>query len=137
MVRAEAELENWLAAAAASPPDSVAAITEQTVGMVSGAVASAVIDALNRNGYQWTPEHHVVCDFLAAAARAMQELQDQFDRAVALMVSAVLAPRRRVHRPAIPEPLVRVAAQAAVDALSKLSAIRQFDDLLRATRILA
>lgn len=37
----------------------------------------------------------------------------------------------------IPEPLAAVAAQAAVNALMKLSAIRQFDDLLRATRILA
>jgi hypothetical protein len=121
-----------------SPPDSVADITEQTVGMVSDAVANAVIDALNRNGNQWTAAtDHVVCDFLAAAARAMQELQDQFDHAVAFMVSAVLAPRRRVHRPVIREPLARVAAQAAVNALSKLSAIRQFDDLLRATRILA
>lgn len=36
----------------------------------------------------------------------------------------------------MPEPLARVAAQAAVDALTKLSVIRQFDDLLRATRIL-
>jgi hypothetical protein len=64
--------------------------------MVSGAVANAVINVLNRNGYHWNPEHHVVCDFLAATARAMQELHDQFDRAVALMVSAVLAPGRRV-----------------------------------------
>lgn len=85
MVRAAAELESWLAAAAASPPDSVAAITVQTIGMVSDAVANAVIDALNRNGYHWTAADHVVCDFLAAAARAMQELQDQFDRAVELM----------------------------------------------------
>ena len=137
MARAKAELESWLATAAASPPDSVSAVTEQTVGMVSGAVANAVVDALNRNGYHWTDSDHVVCDFLAAAARAMQELQDQFDRAVAHMVSAILTARRREHRPVIPEPLATVAAQAAVNALTKLSAVRQFDDLLRATRILA
>jgi hypothetical protein len=104
---------------------------------VSDTVANAVVDALNRNGYQWTDADHVVCDFLAATARAMQKLQDQLDRAVAHMVSAILASRRRDHRPVIPEPLATVAAQAAVNALTKLSVVRHFDDLLRATRILA
>jgi hypothetical protein len=137
MARAKADLESWLAAAAASPPDSVSAVAEQTVGMVSNAVANAVVDALNWHGYHWTNGDHIVCDFLAAAARAMQELQDQFDRAVAHMVSAILASRRRDHRSVIPEPLATVAAQAAVNALTKLSVVRQFDDLLRATRILA
>jgi hypothetical protein len=37
----------------------------------------------------------------------------------------------------IPEPLTTVASQAAVNALTKLSVVRQFDDLLRGTRILA
>jgi hypothetical protein len=74
---------------------------------------------------------------LATAAHAMQELQDQFDRAVAHMVSAILTARRREHRPVIPEPLTTVASQAAVNALTKLSVVRQFDDLLRGTRILA
>src|ERR1019366_8468078 len=68
---------------------------------------------------------------LATAAHAMQELQDQFDRAVAHMVSAILTARRREHRPVIPEPLTTVASQAAVNALTKLSVVRQFDDLLR------
>lgn len=104
MVRAEAELERWLAAAAASPPDSVSASTEQTVSMVSDAVANAVVDALNRSSYHWTDADHVLCDFLAAAARAMQELQDQFGRAVVHMVSTILTARRREQRPVIPEP---------------------------------
>ena len=68
---------------------------------------------------------------------AMQEVQDQLERAVAHMISAVLTARRKEHRPGIPEPLAAVAAQAAVNTLMKLSAIRQFDDMLRATRILA
>jgi hypothetical protein len=136
MVRAKADVESWLAAATASPPDSVSAVTAQTVGMVSDAVANAVVDALNQNGYHRTAGDHVVCDFLAAAARAMQELQDQFDRAVAHMVSAILASRRRDHRPIIPGPLATVAAQAAVNALAKLSVTQHFDDLLRATRLL-
>jgi hypothetical protein len=67
----------------------------------------------------------------------MQQPQDQFDRAVDDMVSMILRARKRDHRPLIPEPLVRVVAQAAVKALTKLSVIRHFDDLLRATRILA
>ena len=135
--RAEAKLQNWLGIAAASPPDSVPAVTQQAVGLISDAVASAVVDALNRGGYHWTNAHHVLCAFLAAAARAMQELQDQFEQAVAQMVAAIVTVRRGEHRPAIPAPLANVAAQAAVNALTKLSAIRHFDDLLRATRILA
>jgi hypothetical protein len=134
---AKTALENWLAAAAAGPPDSVPALTEQTIDMISDAVAGAVVDALHRNGYRWTDADHIICDFLAAAARAMQEVQDPLERAVAHMVSAVLTARRREQRPGIPEPLATVAAQAGVNALTKLSAIRQFDDMLRATRILA
>jgi hypothetical protein len=33
---------------------------------------------------------HVVCDFLAAAARAMRELQDQLDRAVRALALVAL-----------------------------------------------
>jgi len=134
---AKAELESWLAAAVASPPDSISAVTAQTVDTVGEAVADAVIDALHQNGYRWSDADHVVCAFLAATARAMQELQGQFDRAVERIVSLVLASRRRDHRLEIPEPVAKVAAQAAVNALSRLSVIQNFDDLLRATRILA
>ena len=112
---AKAELESWLAAAVASPPDSISAVTAQTVDTVSEAVADAVIDALHQNGYRWSDADHVVCAFLAATARAMQELQGQFDRAVERIVSLVLASRRRDHRLEIPEPVAKVAAQAAVD----------------------
>jgi hypothetical protein len=137
MSLAQTELDDWLATAAADYPGNVSAVTEQTVGMVSDAVASAVVKALNRNGYHWTGADHVICDFLAAAARAMQELQDQFEHAVAHMVSALLTARKKEHRPVIPQPLATVAAQAAVNELMKLPAIGHFDDLLRATRILA
>jgi hypothetical protein len=135
--RANAELESWLASVAASPPDSVSAVTLQNVGMVSDAVAAAVVNALHRNGYRWTDADHVICDFLAAAAHVMQEVQDRLSQAVTHMVSAILTARQREGRPAIPQPLATVAAQAAVNALTNLSAVRQFDDLLRATRILA
>jgi hypothetical protein len=137
MSRAKAELESWLAATAANPPASVSAVTEQTTTIVSQAVANAIVDALHQNGYHWTHADHIVCEFLAATARAMQKVQEQFDRAVELIVSAVLTSRRREHRSAIRGPLVEVAAQAAVNALTKLSAVRHFDDLLRSTRILA
>jgi hypothetical protein len=135
--RAKSAVEDWLAVAAVSPPDSLAAATDQTIDMISDAVANAVVDALNRNGYKWTDADHVVCEFLAAAARAMQETQDRLEEAVAHMVSVILTARRRGHRPVIPEPLVTIASQAAVNALMKLSVTRQFDDVLRATRILA
>jgi hypothetical protein len=67
----------------------------------------------------------------------MQELQDHFDQAVSEIVVAVLTIRRGERRPSIPEPLARVTAQAAVDALSRLAAFQHFEDLLRAVRILA
>jgi hypothetical protein len=137
MARAKADLRSWLVATAATAPDSAQAVTAQTINMVSDSVATAVVDALNRHGYHWANGDHVVCDFLAAAAHTMQDLQDQFNRAVTHMVSAILASRRRDHRQAIPKPLATVAAQAAVNALTQLSAVRHFDDLLRATRILA
>lgn len=137
MSRAKAELQEWLADAAVSPPVSFEAVTEQTVGQVSDAVASAVVKALNQDGYDWKEAGHVVCDFLASAARAMQEVQDEFEHAVTRIVSAVLTARKGERRPLIPEPVAVVAAQAAVNALMKLSAIRHFDDLLRATRISA
>jgi hypothetical protein len=137
MIRAKTELESWLATAAASPPDSASAVTEQTVGMISDEVARAIVDALNRSGYHWTDADHVVCAFLAAAAHAMQKVQDQLEQAVALIVADILAARPGGRRPEISALLAKVAAQAAVNALLKLSAVRQFDDLLRATRILA
>jgi len=61
--RAKTELESWLAAATASPPDSVPAVTEQTIGMINDAVTGAVVNALKRNGYQWTAADHVVNEF--------------------------------------------------------------------------
>jgi len=137
MGRAKAELENWLATAAAGPPGSVSAATGQTVNMVSAQVANAVVDALNRNGYHRTGVDHLVCAVLAAAAHAMQELQDQFDSAGAHMVAAILASKGRGHRPMIPGPVATVAAQAAVNALTKLSLVQSFDHLLRAMRIQA
>lgn len=71
------------------------------------------------------------------SVRAMQKFRDQFKRYVAHIVAEVLASRREQNRRVIPEPYVRVAAQAAVNAPMALSPARQFDDLLRAIRILA
>lgn len=62
--------------------------------MISDAVADAIVDALDRNGYQWTDADHVICDFLAAAARAVQEVQDQLEQAVTHIVSAILTARQ-------------------------------------------
>ena len=133
----KAELNNWLTAMAASAPGSVSAITDQTIGTISEDVAGAVVTILHRNGYYWSETDHVVCDFLAATAHTMQQAQDQLEHAVSDIVTAILTARRRDHRSAIPMPLATIAAQAAVSALTKLQAVRQFDDLLRATRILA
>jgi hypothetical protein len=67
----------------------------------------------------------------------MQEMLDQFDKAVAQMVTTILTSREQDGRSAIPEPIVNIAAQATVNALTRLTITQQFDGLLRATRILA
>jgi hypothetical protein len=124
-------------ATVADSPGSIQDLTSQTVDMVSEQVADAIADKLHSNGYHWQENQHVLCVFLAACARAMQELEDQFDQAVTRVVRAVMTPRRgQQHRP-IPEPVVRIAAQTAVDALSRLTAVQHFENVLRATRILA
>lgn len=137
MSRAKAEIKTWLAAAAASPPGDVPAATDQAIGMISDAVADAVVKSLNQNGFRWTEADHILCDFLAAVARAMQEVQDHFEQAVTHVVSAVLTARDKEHRSVVPEPLAEVASQAAINALMRLSAAQHFDNLLRATRVLA
>ena len=85
------KIKDWLVGVAAAPPTSVAAATSQAVDAASNAVASAIVNALKRNGYSWSRSDHVLCDFLAAAACAMQKFRDQFQRQVAHMVSTVLA----------------------------------------------
>ena len=137
MGRAIDEIADWLTGVAADPPTTVTAATSQAIDAISGAVASAIVNALNRNGYRWSDADHVLCDFLAATACAMQKFRDQFQRYVEHMVSAILAARRGQKRRVIPESVARVAAQAAVNALTKLSPAREFDDLLRAMRIMA
>jgi len=122
---------------AADPPTTINAATSQAIDALSNAVASAIVNALNRNGYRWSHADHVLCDFLASAACAMQKFRDQFQHHVEYIVSAVLSSRRWQKRRVIPEPIVRVAAQAAVNALTTLSPAREFDDVLRAMRILA
>jgi hypothetical protein len=137
MSRAQSEIRDWLAGAIADPPGSATAVTEQAIGAISDSVASAIVDALNSGGYRRSAGDHVLCDFLAAAACMMQKFQDQFERGVAHMVSAVLTSRAVARRSEIPKPLAELAAQAAVDALMNLSPARHFDDLLRAVRISA
>lgn len=137
MEKAADDIKDWLTSVGADPPTTVAAATNQAVDALCDKVASAIVNALHRNGYHWSPADHVLCDFLAAAARAMQTFRDQFQHQVEHIVSTILASRREQKRQGIPEPVVRVAAQAAVNALMKLSPAREFDDLLRAMRILA
>jgi hypothetical protein len=132
---AQTEVENWLATAAVSPPDSIQAVTGLTVGTVSDGVAHAVVKALHGQGYYWSEADHVLCAFLAAAAQAMQQFQDQLERAVSRMVLAILGSNEQ--RPPIAEALARIAAQAAVDELAKLTAVQHYDDVLRAIRVLA
>jgi hypothetical protein len=137
MGKATDEIKGWLTGVAADPPSTVAAATSQAVDALCDKVASAIVNTLHRKGPRWSDADHVLCDFLAAAAHAMEKFRDQFQHYVEHIVATVLASRRGQKRQAIPEPVARVAAQAAVNALMKLTPAREFDDLLRAMRILA
>jgi hypothetical protein len=83
----------------------------------------------------------MLCDFLAAIACAMQRFQNRVQRNVRYIVSAILKSRKKGKRPIIPKPVVSIAAKAGVDALTNLlenlPPARQFNDVLRAIRILA
>src|ERR1035438_8631662 len=91
MGKVATKIKDWLVGVAAGPPTSAAAPTSQAVDAASNAVASAIVNVLKRNGYSWSRSDHVLCDFLAAAACAMQEFRDQFQRHVAHIVSTVLS----------------------------------------------
>ncbi len=113
MNRATDELEDWLASAVVDSPSGIAAAaTNDAIGAVSADAAAAIVDALNGNGYQVSRSDHVLCDFLASIACAMERFQQEVKHSVEYIVSAILRSRKKAKRSAIPRPAVSVAAKA-------------------------
>ncbi len=138
--RAKDEITDWLAATVVDLPAAgpVVAATNAAMDAVSGDISNAIVGALNRNGYfDSSGASHMLCDFLASIACAMQKFRDQFQHHVADIVKAILRSRKMGNRSVIPGPVVTVAAQAAVNVLTRLPSACHFDDTLRAIRFLA
>jgi hypothetical protein len=140
MNRAKSEAEGWLAGTMVGLPAAAisAAAISAAMDALSDDLAEAIIGTLNRNGYfDPTGANHMLCDFLASIACAMQRFRNEFQHQVAHIVSAILKSRKRGKRSVIPGPVVNAAAHAAVDVITKLPAGHHFDDVLRAIRFLA
>jgi hypothetical protein len=139
--RAKDEITDWLAATVVDVPAAgiaVMAATNAAMDAVSGDIANAIVGTLNRNGYFYpSGASHMLCDFLASMACAMQRFRDQLRHHVADIVKAILKSRKKENRSAIPGPVVTVAVQAAMNVVTKLPPVYQFDDVLRAIRFLA
>ena len=138
--RAKDEITDWLAATVVDLPASgpIVAATNAAMDAISGDIASVIVGVLNRNGY-FDPSgvSHMLCDFLASIACVMQKFRDQFQHHVTDIVKAILRSRKKGNRSVIPGPVVTVAAQAAVNVLTRLPSACHFDDALRAIRFLA
>ena len=137
--RAKEQINDWLATTIVDFPAAgiAAAATNAAMEAVSNDIANAIMDALSRNGYS-NPSRisHMLCDFLAAIACAMQTFRDQFQYHVADIVKTILKSRKKAGRPVIPGLVAAVAARAAVNVIMKLPPAHHFDDLLRAIRFL-
>ena len=137
--RAEDKINNWLAATVVDfPAAGIAAATNAAKDAVSDDIANAIVGALKRNGW-FDPSRtsHILCDFLAAIACAMQKFRDQFQHHIVDIVKAILKSRKKENRSVIPGPVATVAAKAAVNVLTRLQSVHHFDDMLRAVRCLA
>lgn len=138
--RAEDKINDWLAATVVDFPAAGIAVAATNAAMdaVSDDIAHAIVGALNRNGcFDSSGAGHILCDFLASIACAMQNFRDQFQHHIVDIVKAILKSRKKENRSVIPGPVATVATQAAVNVLTRLQSVHHFDDMLRAVRILA
>src|SRR6266567_2958710 len=140
MNRATGEAEGWLAGTMVDfPAASIsAAAINAAMDALSDGIAEAIVGMLNRNGcFDSSGANHMLCDFLASIACAMQRFRNEFQHQVAYIVSAILKSRKKGKLSVIPGPVVNVVAHAAVDVITKLLPSHHFDDVLRAIRFLA
>ena len=116
----------------AAPVNLAASLVPAVDADAAGQIADAITASLKANGWpasKW--RSHLLCGALAAVARAMDAAEDRAKELITLGVTTALTST------GVPRPLAGMAARAAVDALTKLPAYKQWDAVRRGVRLLA
>ena len=115
-----------------APLDSAASLVSAIDAAAAGQISDAITASLTSNG--WPPSEwrsHLLCGALAATAHAMDASEDKAKELIAEGVTTALTSAD------VPGPVAGMAARAAVDALTKLPAYKQWDAVRRGIRLLA
>jgi hypothetical protein len=98
----------------------------------AGQISDAITDSLKANG--WPPSkwrNHLLCGALAATAHAMDAAEDRSKELIIQGVTTALTSA------GVPNPVAGMAARAALDAVTKLPAYKQWDAVRRGVRLAA
>jgi hypothetical protein len=142
---AKANISDWLASSIADSPSSPAELVGSLGEIVSTDVFNALcsaLDAENKNKIKVEyAKNHFFCSLMAELACSMQEFKDNLDQAIKKIADSIISYSAGRKDIKIPPIVADVASQAAVEGLHKLidnlPALRNFNDLLQAARILA
>jgi len=118
--------------AEAAPVNSTAGLVSAIDADAAGQIADAITASLKANG--WPPSKwrsHLLCGALAATAHAMDAGENKAKELITQGVTTALT------SVGVPGPIAGMAARAAVDALTKLPAYKQWDAVRRGVRLLA
>ena len=116
----------------AAPVNSAAGLVSAIDADAAGQISDAITDSLKANG--WPPgkwRSHLLCGALAAIAHAMDTVED---KATELITQGVTTALTSVG---VPNAVAGMAARAAVDALKKLPAYKQWAAVRRGVQLLA
>ena len=116
----------------AAPVNSVATLVSAADADVAGQVADAITATLEAHGCPHGKEQsHKLCGALAAMAQAMKAGEDAAKAAVAEAVTEALTSA------GVPRLAAGIAARAAVDQLTKLTPVGQWENVRRAVQLRA
>ncbi len=137
---ARADITDWLATEALTPGG--AALTSDITGSIGSYIADKVLPetestADDKRELSEAMTDHFWCDLLAQFACSMNRLNEEFDKAPDLIVSAIHAARQQDERSAIADITVQVAVKSLVKGIRELPGVRHFDDVVKATKMLA
>ena len=116
----------------ATPVNSAEGVVSAVDADAAGQIADAITASLRANGWparKW--RSHLLCGALAVVAHAMDAAEDKAKELITLGVTTALTAA------GVPGPIAGMAARAAVDALTKLPAYKQWDAVRRGVRLLA
>ena len=145
---ARVDVIDWLSTSLTAPPSTAAEGESQLIqalgDLVSTKVFAALCEAAGENQRKARAEfarNHLFCSLLAATACAMQQVSGDLNRittAVAGKLITYAIGRKQVQNPPL---LTEVAAEALVKGMgglvNNLPVVQQFNQLQRATQILA